>query len=155
MSARIPYGYQIVNGKARKEPEQVEKLFRFRTCYLEGYSLKKAAKIAEIERTWMCCRDMLVNPIYLGNDYYPPIFTREEIEECRTKIRERGAHLRGKTGKPVRRAIPIQTEFHIIKTEEKMRNHPQEHVAWLYRSIVNGPVDSPVVHTKVEFMEER
>ena len=141
MSARIPYGYKIVNGQAEPYSEQVKKIQCFFDCYLEGYSLRKATVVAGVERSWMSCRNMLVNPVYLGTEDYPPIFTPEQMERAAGEVKRRGAHLTGKTGRPVRKPFPIQTEFFYHKEADwdkeadREGETPADISARMYRSI--------------------
>lgn len=87
MSTRIPYGYKIVNGQAEPDSEQVKKVQCFFDCYLEGYSLRKATAMAGVERSWMSCWNMLVNPVYLSTEDYPPILTPEQMERAAGEVK--------------------------------------------------------------------
>ena len=135
MSTRIPYGYKIVNGQAEPDPEQVKKLRCFLDYYLEGYSLRAATAMSGIERSWMCCRDMLSNKVYLGTEDYPPLLSPEQLERASREVKKRGAHLVGKYGRPVRQPIPVQTEFVLNKTADDSGKDPVDIAAQLYQSI--------------------
>lgn len=111
MSARVPYGYRIENGLAVIDEARQERLLRLFECYLSGCSLKQSAALARIDRTWKCCRAMLVNPVYTGTDYYPPLIPESLHRRAVQTVYARGAHLTGKKGGPVREPIPAATRF--------------------------------------------
>lgn len=137
MSTRIPYGYRIVNGSTEPDPEQAEKLRHLFAAYLQGYSLREAKELSGIDRTWVCCRNMLVNPVYLGTGDYPQIISAELMQQAIHRVTQRGAHLVGRSGKAVRRPIKIQTEFEIDRKRKCDSEDPVEMASRMYRCIIN------------------
>ena len=75
MSARIPFGYRIRNGKAEPDPVEASQLQQFFRLYLQGKPASVASREAGIPRTSACCRKMLSNPVYCGTDYYPRLIS--------------------------------------------------------------------------------
>jgi len=116
MRTRIPFGYQIVNGKAIPHPQeaaQVKKLFDW---YLSGLSIKQSGAIAEIHRTPTALRHLLLNPIYGGADpFYPALVDTELSERAILRVRQRAAAHEGKNKSRIKKPIPVDTEFTFVR----------------------------------------
>ena len=101
MGARIPFGYRIVEGKAVIDEENLKKLKRFFSLYLEGTSMAEAARTAELPVSASTLPKLLRKKVYLGTDYYPPVLTYDEFVirylESVT-VRENGFSVRLKAG---------------------------------------------------------
>ena len=48
MRTRIPFGYQIIGGKAAPHPVEAQQIKTFFDWYLSGLSMKQSAALAEI-----------------------------------------------------------------------------------------------------------
>ena len=104
----VPYGYQIINGKAVPHPEESRKLRDFFNYYtINGCSVAEAAARAEIEMT--TCRQMLTNRVYLGTDYYPQLITPDLMEKTEEAVRERS--FRRGWRRSSFRPIAVRTQF--------------------------------------------
>lgn len=76
MGSHIPYGYNIIDGKAvidEVKAEQVRQMYR---NYLSGLALQKAAAEAGIQTWHGSAGRMLSNKKYLGTKYYPAIIDK-------------------------------------------------------------------------------
>ena len=106
----IPYGYRIENGAAIPHPEESEKLQRFFTFYLDGCSIREAAKAAGIERTGTTCRNMLTNETYLGTDFYPRLIQPDVMKKAKARAEERGqSYSREREARY--RVVPVRVSF--------------------------------------------
>jgi len=109
----MPYGYQIVNGKAVPNPTDAEKIKNFFTMYLTGLSIKKAGTIAEIPLTPRTLKRILINPIYGGADpFYPPLIPTETSNQA-----IRTAQVRTHPSKKkARNIMPVDNEFIFVRS---------------------------------------
>ena len=109
--AHIPYGYRIVNGKAEYHPIDAEKVKQFIEYYLQGDSIKKAKEKADLPICNSTAGRILSLPVYLGDDYYPPLYdqkTAEMLAEERQKRYEaQGSFQADRTIPP----IPVKSRF--------------------------------------------
>ena len=117
---KLPYGYHIADGKVVIDEEKAKNLKKIADAYLSGMSFVAAAETVGLRKSHSVVKQMLQNPRYLGNKYYPAILTEEtmcRIEEERLK---REKHLgRDRKEKKVIRLVPIETEFTSSKPEQK------------------------------------
>ena len=136
--AHIPYGYEIADGKAKISAEQADKLRRFFSLYLEGFSIRRAGINAGIDLDHTTLGRILRSPVYLGTDYYPQIISSELYEAV---INERARRCQEKGAKAVQRGhkvLPVQIAF----TQEKAEvNYPDpvQNAAYLYSLIRSLP----------------
>lgn len=88
-----PYGYRIENGMAVLDEEKAAAVRKLLDSYLGGMGLASAAEAAGIHATHTQVKKMLTNKKYLGNDYYPAILTREEMETVKAELGKRARAL--------------------------------------------------------------
>ncbi|MGL4791533.1 MAG: recombinase, partial [Anaerotignaceae bacterium] len=72
----IPYGYEIVDGKAVINEEEAEQVRGFFKEYIKGLSLTSAAKKVGLNIYHGSAGRMLKNKYYLGTEFYPKIVDR-------------------------------------------------------------------------------
>jgi hypothetical protein len=82
MTAHIPYGYRIVDGKAVVDEVQAEQVRTFFEEYISGKSLKAAAEEVGLKIFHGSAGRMLRNTHYLGDDYYPAIIDKELFDNA-------------------------------------------------------------------------
>ena len=127
----IPYGYQIVDGKAVPHPEESQKLRQFFAYYVYyDKSVAEAAAMAEIQMAKESCRRMLTNPVYLGTDYYPQLITPALMEKAKQAMTVKRKGYVGRKGSRLK-PIPVRTQFtfNLSKAPETNR------ASWLYDQI--------------------
>ncbi len=127
----IPYGYQIIDGKAVPHPVESTKLQVFFDRYVNhDDSVAVAAVMAEIRMANESCRRMLTNPIYLGTDYYPQLITPELMEKAKQAMAVKRKGCVGRKGSKLR-PILVQTQFTFIPGNAPKSNR----ASWLYEQI--------------------
>ena len=114
---RFPIGYRIQNGRAEVVPEEAELVQRIFRDYLEGSTTYGIAKwMTELgvlnangHPSWSHASigNLLKNPRYCGDEYYPPIISKElflqvqERRENRTSQLGRRYHPNSHAGKGI------------------------------------------------------
>ena len=127
----IPYGYQIIDGKAVPHPLESRKLQVFFDRYVNhGDSVAVAAAMAEIQMVKESCRRMLTNPVYLGTDYYPQLITPDLMEKARQAMAVKRKGYVGRKGSRLK-PIPVRTQFIFIPGKAPKTNR----ASWLYEQI--------------------
>lgn len=115
-----PYGYKIVNGKAVVDEEKVTVLRKICDNYLSGMSYVAAAADAGITMKHCGVKRLLQNKKYLGNDFYPAIFTQEILDKIETERKRREKALgRNKRKSKELKAPPIYTEFYMPQVTKR------------------------------------
>lgn len=117
-----PYGYKIVKGKAVVDEIAAEEVKYLYKGYLEGLSLKCAAKKAGIDCYHSTAAKMLQNKHYLGDEFYPPIIDEDTFEKAKTERRKRAEKL-GRVWDPKEEAqVDPEMKFKAKPLEEKYDN---------------------------------
>ena len=134
---RIPYGYQMVDGQMLPEPEEAQKLRKLYEYYVQGYSLKNCLAMAGVERSVGWLRSVFDRTIYLGDERYPQLISREMWENAAKEAGRRGIKNVGVKKKKLRQyPVPVETEFTFDRRAAKtILEDPVESAALLYRSI--------------------
>lgn len=132
-----PYGYDIVGGKAVINEEQAAKLRKICENYLAGMSLENAAADVGIMMKHTGVKRLLLNRRYLGDDYYPAVFTEEIVQQVDAE-RERREKALGRDKKKVK-DIPkgmIYTAFSAPRINMKYED-PMMQAEYAYSQIRN------------------
>lgn len=134
---RIPYGYRMVDGQMLPEPEDARKLRKLYEYYVQGYSLKNCLAMAGVERSVGWLRSVFDRTIYLGDERYPQLISREMWENAAREAGRRGINTVGVKKKKLRQhPVPLETEFLLDRTGVKeLPEDPVESAALLYRCI--------------------
>lgn len=93
MTAHIPYGYRIEDGKAVVDEIQAEQVRTFFKEYISGKALKVAAETVGLKIFHGSAGRMLRNTHYLGDDYYPAIIDQELFDKAEEERQSRANHL--------------------------------------------------------------
>ena len=91
-----PYGYDIVGGAAVINEEQAAAIRQTCENYLSGMSMTQAAGAAGINATHSVVKKLIMNPRYLGDDFYPAILTQEISQAVEAERQRRDALYKGK-----------------------------------------------------------
>lgn len=129
-----PYGYKIESGKAvvdETEARQVRKLY---AGYIEGLSLKEAAKKAEINCYHATTGRMLQDKHYLGDEFYPPIIDVKTFEKAKAEKQRRAEKL-GRIWEPKDEPqVDYAVKFKAKPLEQKYDN-PYKQAEYAYSMI--------------------
>ena len=93
MTAHIPYGYRIEDGKAVVDETQAEQVRTFFKEYISGKALKVAAETVGLKMFHGSAGRMLRNTHYLGDDYYPAIIDQELFDKAEEERQSRASQL--------------------------------------------------------------
>ena len=93
MTAHIPYGYRIEDGKAVVDETQAEQVRTFFKEYISGKALKVAAETVVLKMFHGSAGRMLRNTHYLGDDYYPAIIDQELFDKAEEERQSRASQL--------------------------------------------------------------
>ena len=93
MTAHIPYGYRIEDGKAVVDETQAEQVRTFFKEYISGKALKVAAETVGLKMFHGSAGRMLRNAHYLGDDYYPAIIDQELFDKAEEERQSRASQL--------------------------------------------------------------
>ena len=115
MAARVPFGYEIVDGKAQVNAEAAERLKLFFSEFLSGASMAEAARKARLQCSTTTYPHLFKRKEYSGTDYYPAIITPEYQQQLIAEWEKRKgeAPRRGNTHTP--KGVPLYTEFRVFK----------------------------------------
>lgn len=135
----VPYGYEIVNGRAAVDKNKQKKIQQLYQNYINGMSLSKAAEEAGIHIPHGMVAKLLSNRHYLGDSFYPQIIDRNTFEKAAEERRHRAEKLgRMNLKKPVeQKAVP--TAFTLAKIEEYFED-PARQAEYLYSLIMEEVV---------------
>lgn len=130
----VPFGYNIVNGRAvidETESVMIKKLYE---SYLDGNSLVNAAKEAGIDYNHTSVSRLLLNKKYLGDNYYPPLIDKETYNKV-VEEKEKRAIALGRVNriKP-KKEIILPSKFKMRKPTQILRD-PFADAAYLYSLI--------------------
>ena len=117
-----PYGYRIENGKAVVDEIVAEKVKYLYKGYLEGLSLKDAAKKAGIDCYHSTVAKMLQNKHYLGDEFYPPIIDEDTFEKAKTERQKRAEKLGRVWNQKEEAQVDSEMKFKAKPLEEKYDN---------------------------------
>ena len=133
--AHIPYGYDVRDGKAVVNKEKAETVREIYRLYLEGETLKSAAKKAGYEKTHSSISNILKNERYLGDDFYPRIIDDDlfqKVSDERTKRATKLGRIRKSTNAP---AFPRKTYSFRIKKKDEVFTDPFKQAEYIYENI--------------------
>lgn len=135
----VPYGYEIVSGRAVVDKSKQKKIRLLYQNYISGMSLSKAAEEADIHLPHGMVGKLLSNRHYLGDTFYPQIIDHSTFEKAAEERRHRAEKLgRMNLKKPVeQKAVP--TAFTLAKIEEYYED-PARQAEYLYSLIMEEVV---------------
>ena len=129
-----PYGYDIVGGAAVINEEQAAAIRQTCENYLSGMSMTQAARAAGINLKHSGVKRLMLNPRYLGDDFYPAILTPEIAQAVEAERQRRDALFQGKRYTREELQISIPTAFTMRKFSQKYKD-PVEQAEYAYSLI--------------------
>lgn len=134
MTAHIPYGYRIVDGKAVVDEVQAEQVRNFFEEYISGKALKVAAENVGLKIYHGSAGRMLRNTRYLGDDYYPAIIDQELFDRAEEERQSRANQL-GRVRELQSKEIPAVPLHFTMGQQTKVIYDPYEQVEYAYSLI--------------------
>lgn len=132
-----PYGYQIVDGKAVVDELAAANIHQICENYLNGMGLIASATDVGLTKNATEVKRMIMNKKLLGNDFYPAILTKEEMNALEEE-RARRAKKLGREHMPRRTSNKpkIYSAFSLPRIPEKY-NDPIKQAEFAYSMIRN------------------
>lgn len=134
MTAHIPYGYRIVDGKAVVDEVKAEQVRNFFEEYISGKALKIAAENVGLKIYHGSAGRMLRNIRYLGDDYYPAIIDRELFDKAEEERQSRANQL-GRVRELKEKELPTVPLNFIMGRQRKVFYNPYEQAEYAYSLI--------------------
>lgn len=129
-----PYGYDIVGGAAVINEEQAAAIRQTCENYLSGMSMTQAAGAAGINATHSVVKKLMLNPRYLGDDFYPAILTQEISQAVEAERQRRDALYKGKRYTREDVTVFIPTAFTMRKLSTRYKD-PVKQAEYAYSLI--------------------
>ena len=129
-----PYGYDIVGGTAVINEEQAAAIRQTCENYLSGMSMTQAALTAGINMKHSGVKRLMLNPRYLGDDFYPAILTPEIAQAVETERRRRDTLFKGTRYTREDAEVIIPTSFTMRKFSQKYKD-PVKQAEYAYSLI--------------------
>lgn len=134
MSAHIPYGYRISDGKAVINEIQAEQIRALFAEYISGKTMKDAAKNAGLQVLHASVGKLLRNRHYLGDDYYPAIIDQGLFDKAE-EVRQSRASQLGRIRELKPKEIPAVPLNFTIGRQAKVFYNPYEQAEYAYSLI--------------------
>lgn len=122
MTAHIPYGYRIEDGKAVVDETQAEQVRTFFKEYISGKALKVAAETVGLKIFHGSAGRMLRNAHYLGDDYYPAIIDQKLFDKAEEERQLRASQLGRVRELTVKETPPAPLHFIMGKQIQQYEN---------------------------------
>ena len=134
-----PYGYDIMGGAAVINEEQATVIRQTCENYLSGMSMTQAARAAGINMNHSGVKRLMLNPRYLGDDFYPAILTPEIAQAVEAERQRRDALYQGEryTREEVQIAIPTSFTMRKLSTRYKDPIKQAEYAYSLIEAVEN------------------
>ena len=129
-----PYGYDIVGGVAVVNEEQAAAIRQICENYLSGMSMTQAARAAGINMKHSGVKRLMLNPRYLGDDFYPAILTPEIAQAVEAERQRRDTLYKGTRYTREEVTVFIPTSFTIRKFST-MYKDPAKQAEYAYSLI--------------------
>ncbi|MDO5431793.1 recombinase [Eubacterium sp.] len=139
MTAHIPYGYRIEDGKAVVDESQAEQVRAFFKEYISGKALMVAAETVGLKLFHGSAGRMLRNTHYLGDDYYPAIIDRELFDKAEEQRQARAGQL-GRVRELTPATSPAVPLHFTMGKQKKVCYDPFEQAEYAY-SLIESEVE--------------
>ena len=140
MTAHIPYGYRIEDGKAVVDEVQAEQVRTFFKEYISGKALKAAAEKVGLKIFHGSAGRMLRNTHYLGDDYYPAIIDKELFDKAEEERLSRANQLGRVRELKVKETPAVPLHFTMGKQIQEFDN-PFKQAEYAY-SLIESEVET-------------
>lgn len=132
---QVLYGYKIEDGRAVIDEKKKAVLRIILERYLGGFGFSRAAQEAGLSISHSQAKRLLTNRKYQGTEFYPQIFTKEELDAVEDEIWKRAVALgRTNRGKKTRIQQKPATAFRMEK-KRKTFDDPYKQAEYSYSLI--------------------
>ena len=125
------YGYKIINGRAEIDEAEAAVIIDIFNGYISGLSMKAAAESAGVPIAHSTVKKLLSRTAYIGDDYYPPIISRETF----AKANARRIHRSDMYNREKRYCPPQGCKEFSLSEPTKQFNDPAEQAEYIYSLI--------------------
>ena len=140
MTAHIPYGYRIEDGKAVVDEVQAEQVRTFFKEYISGKALMVAAEMVGLKLFHGSAGRMLRNTHYLGDEYYPAIIDQELFDKAEEERQSRASQL-GRVRELKVKEMPAVPLHFKMERQAKVFYDPYEQAEYAY-SLIESEVET-------------
>lgn len=145
MDRRIPFGYDIIDGKAVINERKMQQLKLYFKNYLDGQSMADAARVAHLPVSSSTYPNLFKRKEYCGTDYYPAVITKEYQKQLVTEWQRRKDEHPRRRRKQADKGVRVYTHFRMASTTTNPSNNlpeqdlteqnPTERMAVFYQRI--------------------
>ena len=132
---RIPFGYDIIEGKAHINEQETGQLKKYFRLYLEGLSMSAAAQEARLPCSSTTLPHFFKRKEYIGTDYYPPIITAEYQKQLVDEWMKRKSENPRQSKPCPKKGVRIYTDFRLTPPVGDAADDPVTCAAVLYQRI--------------------
>lgn len=135
MPSKIPFGYEIIGGKAYVNAQEAAQLKTYFRKYLEGLSMSAAAQEARLPFSSTTYPHLFKRKEYLGTDYYPALITEEYQRQLIDEWERRKEEAPRWSKKQPKKGVKIYTDFRLVRARSFEPEDPVDCAAALYQRI--------------------
>ena len=116
MNTRIPFGYDIIDGRAVVNEEKIEQLMLYFTRFLDGLSMADAARVARLPVSSSTYPKLLQRKEYCGTEYYPAVITEDYQQKLVAEWQRRKKEHPRRRRKPADKGVRVYTKFRLAQS---------------------------------------
>lgn len=135
MPNKIPFGYEVIGGKAFINEKEAEQLLLYYRRFLDGETMNAAAREARLPCSQTTYCTLLSKKVYLGTDYYPPIISKEYQDQLIAEYKKRRAQASKPPKKRPVKGVKVYTDFRLVRPRAYAPDDPVDCAAALYQRI--------------------
>ena len=133
--ARVPFGYDIVDGAAVINEAAAGQLKVFFQVFMRGESMAEAARQARLQCSTTTYPHLFKRKEYCGTDYYPAIITSDYQQELIAEWEKRKGESPRQPKQRPRKGVPLYMDFKLTSQHASRSDAPEDVAAAFYRRI--------------------
>lgn len=139
--AHVPYGYDIIDGKAVINAGEAANLKTIFELYIGGAALQEAGKKVGLTVRHSSIGRMLRKELYTGTDFYPAIIDKETFNKAEEeRLRRAKAMNRIYDYSNITKEERQRQKYHLAKVERRFED-PFEQAAYAYSQIESEEIN--------------
>ena len=135
MDKRIPFGYDIIDGKAVINDRKMKQLLQYFQCYLDGQSMADAARTAHLPVCSSTYPNLFKRKEYCGTEDYPAVITRDYQAQLVAEWKRRKDEHPRRRRKPALKGVKVYTHFKLASARAEAGGSPADLMAVFYQRI--------------------